>query len=1034
MANVRGTHSSPGVYTAITDVAYAVNSLGVTTLGLAGETLKGPAFEPIMVRNFAEFQTIFGGTSAERFKDSLYPKYELPYIAKSYLQASDQLYVCRVLGLSGYNAGPAFIITAEGDSGEKHVIAILRARGSYKKYVNIGDECNPVSKYDQLMFDCDEVLLEPYVNASVVVNCDINIDTTSGATFPVNAINYGQFTIVAKNNNEEVGRYAVSLNPGAKDYIYNVLGSKPTEGTAALFVEELYDLNLRELIQKGEVNVISPAVTIMRETLINAVADPVRDFVTIGMTGLTRKNVGQTFLCAESGDLSTGDTYNGFGYHEISSDGKIDSGITPMEIGYIYTVKTYTNLEKGTKSYVYVPLKDSDGNSVRIGSIKKTSETTQTVEAVNVLAYDAFVALQVIPTTGSTQIEQIVALNDMSDYHDQFRCASTPWFVSELKGDAKHLEVKKLFRFHTITDGTEANTQVKVSITNIRPDEGTFDVLIRDFYDSDGAVTILESYKGVNMVPGSNKYIGLQIGTLDGAYEVKSKYVMVEVIENDMTKNCVPCGFLGFPVRDYVTDTEILAAPTLTYNRFYDEDIREKRQYFGMTDLVGIDEDILYYKGKGAYTDEYVYGYTHAFHLDSTLSNEIREALELDVTIDGEEDTVGVIWDAVSPNNVTSEGKAPIIGTEQEMQGTIYEDIKLRKFTVCFYGGFDGWDIYRNSRTNTDEFKANKYKGTIVNGYGQTFSKIQDATQLALEGNCITSDYYAYLAAANQFEQPERYQINLFATPGIDYVNNTLLFNDVLNMVEENRQDTFYVVTTPDKPWGSTDAIDEMYSSSDAVSNLEDTGIDTYVCATTYPWVKYFDQENSIYINLPATKDLLRNMADVDNKKFPWIAPAGITNGRVDCTKMHFFAKLEDEDTLYDGRINPLKSFSKDGVKIWGNKTLYSAETPMNRINTVRLLLYMKRLIVESTRALIFEQADLTTVKQFESIVNPILAQIKNDRGISDFKLNTTMTPEMMDNHEMEAVLYIKPIGALEYIGINFVVTPQGVSFEDVQA
>ncbi len=1052
MGKIRGTHSSPGIYTQFTDLSYAAKTLGVTTLGLVGETLKGPAFEPIMINDYTQFKEYFGGCSAELFKDSLYPKYELPYIAKSYLSKSDKLYVCRVLGLSGYNAGPAFVITAErkeDTESKKYVVAVLRSRGSYVKYANIGDDCNPISKYDQLIFDCDEVELEKYTNVSVIVNCD-GIDATGNTVegFPINALNYGQFTIVAKkfagvgeDGTDEkgfkvVGRYPVSLNPGSKDYIYNVLGSKATEGTAALFVEELYDLRLQELITSGDVNVISEDVTKLPELVISAVSEPVSDFVNIPMNSLKRKNVGQTFLCNVAGTL--GDDGNGFTYYNLKDDGTVDYTGYPstMEIGGIYSVKSYTHTETGRREYVYVPVMKETLNdsgeiifaNVKIGKIEQTTSgnTLLTVNAVRVLSYDAFCAL-------NNEENAVVGLGDTSDYHEQFRCASTPWIVSELKGDAKDLQVKKLFRFHTISDGSNSNTQVKISIANVNPDEGTFDVYVRDFYDSDGSQTILETYKNLTMVPGDSKYIGLQIGTLDGAYELKSKYVMVEIIENDMTRNCVPAGFLGYPVRDY--DSVGLEAPSFTYNRIYDEDIKEKRQYFGLSDLTGIDVDMLSYKGKNAYTDDYEHGYTHAFHLDSTLSQSVREGLGsgLTITVDGERGTEGIIWDAVSANNVTEEGIAPVIGSQKQMDGTIYEDKKLRKFTVCFYGGFDGWDIYRNSRTNTDEFKANKYKGTIQNGYGQTFSKIQDGTALALSGNCITSDYYAYLAGANQFEVPERYLINLFATPGIDYVNNTMLTNEILDMLEEKRQDTFYVVTTPDKPWGSSDAIDEMYSSQDAGENLDDTSIDTYIAATYYPWIKKFDEENNKYIFLPPTKDVLRNMADVDNKSYPWYAPAGIERGTVDCTKMRFFTKLEDEDNVYDARINPLKTFSKEGVKVWGNKTMYSNDTPMNRINVVRLMLYMKRLIVESTRSLIFEPNDATVAKQFDSIVRPILNQIRSDRGITDFRLNVSQTPEQMDAHELSATIYVKPTPTLEYIEINFVVTPQSVSFDEIR-
>lgn len=1041
MGKIRGTHSSPGIYTQITDIAYAAKTLGVTTLGLVGETLQGPAFEPVMVNDYTQFQQIFGGCSAERFKDSLYPKYELPYIAKSYLSVSDRLYVCRVLGLSGYNAGPAFVITAEKESGDtKYVVAVLRSRGSYRKYVNLGDDCNPNTKYDQLVFDCDKIELERYTNVSVVVKCDeIDVNSEQEPRFDINALNYGQFTIVAKKHapteegaDEEgyitVGRYPVSLNAGSKDYIYNVLGSKATEGTAALFVEELYDLKLQELIEGGDVNVISSEATKLPEVVINPVTDPVEDFVTIPLNSLKKKQVGHTYICNIPGDLSSGETYNGLGYYETEADGRIKGEVLPMEIGHIYKVVSSKNATTGAVSYVYVPVM-VNGEEAQVGEIV-TGITYNTVDAVDVLAYDSFVCKKKFVESGITY-EKIDALTDMSDYHEQFRCASTPWIVSELKGDAKDLQVKKLFRFHTITDGNQANTQVKISIANIKPDDGTFDVLVRDFGDSDGNVTILESYKNLTMVPGDSKYIGLQIGTLDGAYELKSKYVMVEVIENDMTRNCVPAGFLGYPVRDYGDE---LTAPTFTYNRFYNEDVKEKRQYFGLSDRTGIDVDMLAYKGKNAYTEDYEHGYTHAFHLDSTLNKDVRDSLSgITITIDGDPTTALVEWDAVSPNNVLEiGGLSPIIGSEQDMEGTIYEDVKLRKFTVCFFGGFDGWDIYRNSRTNTDEFKANKYKGQITNGYGQTFSKIQDGTQLALEGNCITSDYYAYLAGANQFEIPEKYTINLFATPGIDYVNNTSLTGEILDMLEEKRQDTFYVVTTPDKPWGSSDAIDEMYSSQDASDNLEDTSIDTYIASTYYPWVKFFDNENNMYINLPATKDVLRNMADVDNKSYPWFAPAGIERGRVDCARMHFFAKLEDEDNVYDGRINPLKTFSKDGVKVWGNKTMYTGDTPMNRVNVVRLMLYMKRLIIESTRGLIFEPNDTTLAKQFDAIVRPILSQIRNDRGITDFRLEVSQTPEQMDAHEISATIWVKPTPTLEYIEIDFVVTPQGVSFDSL--
>jgi len=110
MASNSKVFVSPGVYTSEVDLSFVSQSVGVTTLGIVGETLRGPAFEPIFIRDFDEFTVYFGDTSPEKFVNTQIPKYEASYIAKAYLQQSNQLFVTRVLGLSGYDAGPSWSI------------------------------------------------------------------------------------------------------------------------------------------------------------------------------------------------------------------------------------------------------------------------------------------------------------------------------------------------------------------------------------------------------------------------------------------------------------------------------------------------------------------------------------------------------------------------------------------------------------------------------------------------------------------------------------------------------------------------------------------------------------------------------------------------------------------------------------------------------------------------------------------------------------------------------------------------------------
>ena len=910
------------------DLSYASKTLGITTLGVVGETLKGPAFEPIKIENWKEFVEYFGGTSPEKFKGTGYPKYELPYIAKSYLKNSNQLEVCRVLGLSGYNAGPAWLITAtegSGNDSKNYVVAVLRSRGEYGG-VKSENECDiNASTFDTLSFETEgkNVALTGYTSVSKNLNC--SGETLSGEDFELEVKKgyYGKFNIeVGSGNTKEI--ISVSLNPQDKDYIINKLGTNPNDGNFPLFVEELYDI-----AYMNKVDSLGSGVTM-------------------------------TLSASCVSDLVIGGSYK-----EIE-ESTIPTTVTPAIKDSVPTQK--------------------DGDYIKVTVTKEGEE----------------------PKTTCYKWEDEKTEENVSDYRDQFRCASTPWIVSELKGEGSNVKVEPLFRFHTISDGDCANGEVKISIQNIRPDEGLFDVVVRKFDDMDSTPAILERFSKCSMVPGTNNFIGFKIGTFDGEYVLKSKYITVEVNVNERTEGCVPAGFEGYTMRNFGLSYEYF---DMGYNSNIDDDINPKKQYFGFSSLTGVDVDTFRYKGAYAYDDNGLV--SKGFHLDSRIGS-----------IDNMKDSFQCVSEKATPTVGTSFTR-PLIGSENEMEGSIYENINYRKFTVCFYGGFDGWDPYRSERTNTNGFKANKYMGKTTKG--STFSQINDPESLNLVGKCITSDYYAYLAGARQFDNIEAVDINVFATPGIDYVNQSYLSKEILSMIEEERGDTLYIMTTPDM----TKEGDMIYPD-EAVSGLQDVEIVSSYAATYYPWVKYYDKDNSVYINLPATKDAISAMAYTDNISYPWFAPAGTVRGAVECERAAFITKLEDEDALYEGRINPIKTFAADGVKIWGQKTMYEGDTPLNRINVRRLMLRVKKLIVGACRRLIFEQNDSTVKAQFEGLVKPILDDIKAKRGIYDYRLEVNDSAEARDRLELPAVIYIKPTKALEYIDLTFVIAPESISFDDM--
>ena len=1097
--NARGIHVSAGIYSREIDLTYAAKSLGITTLGVVGETTKGPAFQAMDISNWREFQDVFGGTSTEKYKGSLYPKYELPYIAKSYLSESQQLKVVRVLGLSGYNAGPAWIITASDGGNNKQAVAVIRSRGSYKAYVTGStDSCICDSKkYDTLTYMVGEIAAE---SSKDCFNKQYNLDALkigeyrslngsgdacSGYTiggnpvgFEVSQTNKGRFRLYGLTGKHESGstieetdptyfEYAVSLNPYDKEYILNVLGTKAYDGEAPIYVESLYDVALEQGIVEGDIVKIDNELQGYQVcyTADYCHHDPISGLMTIPQSSLTRRYVGSRYLADKnssdeairvtpydyklgrpltvkeaktSGETVVNKAPSDVAEEDLEAWSATTIAETAAVVGQIYTVRQYTD-QNGRRSYLYAyytteSLKDIDHQDMvnLYGNLKGSSNDRNQGKNAT-LVYNSRDGLYYRMNAGNTDVVYVQL--DMNDYKSPYRYASTPWIVSNLKGDMKHVDVTKLFRFHTISDGDSSNYDVKVSIENIKPDEGTFDVVVRRIDDADESIIVLERFGKCSMVPGDSNYIAYRIGSFDGTYEVKSKYITVEVNESTASRTSVPCGFLGYPIPKY-DGTPIegdgntgVSFPTIKYNTMYDEDVKNRKQYFGLSSWIGVDIDTFTFKGTKAYIDNPKF-LSHGFHLDSRLDS--KNGGISSITVDNES---GYEFDCVNTNSRTNTlSEAPIIGTEDEMYGSIYENTNLRKFTVFFYGGFDGWDVYRDKRTNTDEYKMSKYKGYINlgSGDGYSFNKIKDPSALKLNENGITSDWYAYLSGIRQFANPEETDINVFATPGIDYVNQKLLVEEAIEMIEEERADSIYVITTPDKPSGASDMVDDMYNAEEAVYNLEDTEIDSNYACTYYPWVKYEDVDNNQYIYLPPTKDAVRNFAQTDNTSYSWFAPAGINRGSVDCVRAHFITKLADEDTLYEGRINPVKTFAQDGVKIWGQKNLQINESQLNRISVRRLLLRIRKLIAISCLGLIFEPNDATVKQSFLTTVTPILDNVRSNRGVSDYRIEVNDTVESRERRELPCKIYIKPINALEYITIDFIVTPEGVSFDDI--
>jgi hypothetical protein len=517
---------------------------------------------------------------------------------------------------------------------------------------------------------------------------------------------------------------------------------------------------------------------------------------------------------------------------------------------------------------------------------------------------------------------------------------------------------------------------------------------------------------------------------------------MLEMNE-DANPDSLPCGFEGYEIREYANATPPFPVYKTSYN--YPSEIiynppfgttagdntvqsagdRVRTSYLGISSQIGYDPDFFMFKGvqkpnnlcEVDPAEPWNYQ-TKGFHMDSGAT---------------------VVTIAVGPTSGTPAfdcGDASF-QSDPESPANPYYQIQARKFTFLVQKGFDGWDIYTEKRTNSDRFQlggAGYQKGACSSTRYPNATGWGAFKPIAIDNftDYANTDYYAYLLGINTFANPEATTINVFATPGIDYTNNSNLVEDAISMITFDRADSIYICTTPDCDLNIPVQTGNFIYPTEAVDNLVNTGIDSNYTATYYPWILVRDTVNNTQIYLPPTGEVCRNLALTDNISFPWFATAGYTRGLVNSIKARKKLTQQDRDTLYQGRINPIATFSDVGTVIWGNKTLQIADTALNRINVRRLLLQARKLISAVSVRLLFEQNDAKVRQDFLDSVNPILDAIRRDRGLYDFRVTVSNAPEDLDRNTMTGKIYLKPTKALEFIEIDFLITPTGASFENI--
>ena len=713
----------------------------------------------------------------------------------------------------------------------------------------------------------------------------------------------------------------------------------------------------------------------------NVVADSVQATQSLAILAPSRGSSGAGDLSATSLTLAGTATASGFDVVISGSNVSAETYRLSLDTGSANFVdKVISPDPQSVKSgandasvYVYKVFKTAAANYT-------SSMSTVKVGVVNTANGHNF-------TGGSTSFDSKGEAGTWTGNVD-YQFARTPYILSQTINSSRY----SLFRVYSRSHGTEINTTYKIKVLNVKPEEdiegsdyGTFSLHVSKVSNDE----VLEEFDALTLDPESPNYFAKKIGdrhveidsngklTYYGSYPNLSRFIRVgdySSMEEDgvfkYPKNVVPMGHNAV----YNTGPGGTNFPSASLNT----EQRDGNNTYDSTVPFGIDllttgpkEDNMQYLAPVPATA--TTGNNSVFHLENMY---------------GDDD-----FDTSLSSTYSAGG---------EILGLTGSAIQQLKFAVPLQWGFDGRNPATPYSTGTD----------IANSNRQGF----DLSDSSASGSV------AYKRAINAVSNPDEFDINLLVTPGVIHGLHSTVTNHAISKVEA-RADAFYIM--------------DATAIGDSISTVKNTikSLDTNYAGTYYPWIKIVDRDTSRPVFVPPSVVLPGVISYTDQVAHEWFAPAGLNRGGL-TTVLEAKTRLThaERDDLYENRINPIASFPGQGVVVFGQKTLQSKPSALDRINIRRLLIALRKFIASSSRFLVFEQNTQALRNRFLNIVNPYLEQVQQNSGLSAFRVvmdDSNNTPDVVDRNQLVGQIFIQPTRTAEFIVLDFVVQPTGATFPE---
>jgi len=658
-----------------------------------------------------------------------------------------------------------------------------------------------------------------------------------------------------------------------------------------------------------------------------------------------------------------------------------------------------------------------------------------------------------------------IRLTDGSTEGDDFRydaqAAETPQIIScKLSPGSTPTSLFKFVARGEAGDWTSKNLKVSIQdikrSTNEENQYGTFSVVVRHLSDSDNVVRVVEQFNNCDLNPNSLNYVARKIGdsydewnqterryVRKGNYPNNSQYLYIDVnsdVDAGVTNpSLLPFGFEGIvKYKDLSSQTGADRSVSWLSGSFTDVPagtyttsgvfIVSGSSATDVTSSVTFPEPVLRISASAGNlqnpTDAY-FGLQTSRGVGSTVfasstidllrprggavGFEVGTEEELSPTFTLDDVSGSGVWVTGSSTSTS------LTSVNGAVSGVL--DAGYDRFTVPLFGGFDGVDI-----KEMDPFSGVRMGGSATDTTSYAFFSIRRAIDSAAD--------------------PEVVEMNLASIPA--QTQDGLTTHLVRTC--EARGDALAVIDLPDAFVPREDGTEINRNNTQStittlVNGLRSRNLNSSYGCAYYPWVRGRDTINGAFVWLPPSIPAIGTFSSSQRKTQVWFAPAGfnrggLTEGSAGIPVVDVAHQLRriDRDNLYTANINPIAKFPAEGIVIFGQKTLQVTPSALDRINVRRLMIFVKKRISQIAAGLLFDPNVQQTWLRFKAQVEPFLANVRTNFGLTDYKVvldDTTTTPDLVDRNILYAQIYLKPTRAIEFIAIDFNITRTGASFDD---